>query len=114
MASISKITLNSNTYEFKEAKDPVVIKTFESPQFPKEYMYGMHSFEINDVGPSGYKAAGIVHCETSGVVFPFNVIYKEESGVKTSFTYWAFNPTGMEYPGNETFSIKVMILYVRT
>ena len=82
MASISKITLNSNTYEFKEAKDPVVIKTFESPQFPKEYMYGMHSFEINEVGPSGYKAVGIVHCETSGVVFPFNIIYREESGGK--------------------------------
>ena len=113
MASISKITLNSNTYEFKEAKDPIVIKTFESPPFSKEYMYGMHTFEINEVGPDGYKAVGIVHNDTTGVVFPCNVVFSE-SGGKTSFTYWAFNPTGMEYPGNETFTIRIMILYVRT
>ena len=75
MASISKITLNSNTYEFKEAKDPIVIKTFESPPFSKEYMYGMHTFEINEVGPDGYKAVGIVHNDTTGVVFPCNVVF---------------------------------------
>ena len=112
MVSISKIKLNSTTYEFKESKDPVVMKTYESPQFPKSYMYGMHSFELNEAGPSGYKPVGIVHSETSGVVFPFNVVFSESNG-KISFTYWPFNPSGVDYPGNETFSIKVMILYVR-
>ena len=80
MVSISKIKLNSTTYEFKESKDPVVMKTYESPQFPKSYMYGMHSFELNEAGPSGYKPVGIVHSETSGVVFPFNVVFQKVMG----------------------------------